>query len=350
MRCRTRPGCDSPTTSTSRAAADVHRQAGVDVRLDRLQAKLVHHLQRRRHDAGGDDVAHRRRSVLDRPEVEQHRAHHRRVLGEPDADCRRNAAHPLAADERAAKVVAGRFGILAAEHRDVAVRQHHLDRDDVARRHPFGEAVRATRVVGDVAADRARLLTARVGREVQPELGDVARQVEVEHTRLDPRLPGRRVDRQDPVHLRDRDDHRTVERYGSAGQSGSGTAGHEWRTVPDRGLHAVDDFGGRHRKAHGCGDAFHVTGIAPVQRQVGGALTDPVRLEARPSGQRRGSASASPASTLGVALAHHDRRVPTPPASPSTEQLVAVAEVVAESNQVVRRVLPSTHARDGGRR
>ena len=44
----------------------VDRQPGVDVRLDGLQAQLVHHLHRRRHDAGGDDGAHRRRAGLDR--------------------------------------------------------------------------------------------------------------------------------------------------------------------------------------------------------------------------------------------------------------------------------------------
>ena len=72
----------------------------MDVRLDGLEAEPVHHLHRRRDDAGGDDVADGRGAGLDVVEVEQHRAHDRRVLGEPHADRRGDAAHPLAADER----------------------------------------------------------------------------------------------------------------------------------------------------------------------------------------------------------------------------------------------------------
>ena len=56
-----------------------------------------------------------------------------------------------------------------------------------ARRDALGEAVRPARVVGHVAADRARLLAARVGREVQAVGGDGPGEVEVEHARLDPR-------------------------------------------------------------------------------------------------------------------------------------------------------------------
>ena len=106
-----------------------------------------------------------------------------------------DAEHPLAADERPAQVEAERLGVLAAEHGDRAVGQHDLEGDDVGVGDALGQAVRTARVVGDVAADRARLLAARVGREVQPVDGDGPGQVEVEHAGLDPRpaaRPGRR--------------------------------------------------------------------------------------------------------------------------------------------------------------
>ena len=110
----------------------VDRQPGVDVRLDGLQAELVHHLQRRRHDPRGDDRADRRRPGLDR-------------CRSPSASCATaggsgvsahahlggDAEHPLAADEHAAQVVAGRLGILAAEHGHRAVGQHDLEGEDV---------------------------------------------------------------------------------------------------------------------------------------------------------------------------------------------------------------------------
>ncbi len=84
----------------------VDREPGVDVRLDRLQAQLIHHLDRGRHHAGGDDAAHGRGAVLDGVEVHQQRPHRRRVLGELDAHRGGDAEHPLAPDERAAQVVA----------------------------------------------------------------------------------------------------------------------------------------------------------------------------------------------------------------------------------------------------
>ena len=137
-----------------------------------------------------------RGAVLDGVEVHQHRADRRRVRGQPHADPRGDAEHPLAADEHPAQVVAGRLRVLAAEHGD---RRRRASTTSTARmcgvRDALGEAVRAARVVGDVAADRARLLAARIGREVQAVLGDVPRlRSRLSTPGLDPRPP-RRPDR-----------------------------------------------------------------------------------------------------------------------------------------------------------
>ncbi len=59
--------------------------------------------------------------------------------------------------------------------------------------------MRATRVVGNVAANRARLLRRGVGRVVQPEMGDLATEIEVEHARLHPGDALVGVDLEDPV-------------------------------------------------------------------------------------------------------------------------------------------------------
>ena len=209
----------------------VDGQPGVDVRLDGLQAQLVHHLHRRRHDAGGDDRAHGRRPGLDRVEVHQHRADRRRVGRQAHAHLGRHAEHALAADEHAPQVEPGRLGVLAAEHGDGAVGQDDLEGEDVGVGDALGEAVRAAGVVGDVAADRARLLAARVGREVQPVDRHRPRQVEVEHAGLDPRPAGHRVDRQDAGHLGRRDHDGALRRHGAAGQAGARTAGDEGDAV-----------------------------------------------------------------------------------------------------------------------
>ena len=116
----------------------------------------------------------------------------RRVGREAHRDPGRDAHRAFRADEAAAQVVAGRVGLEPAEARDLAVGEHDVDREDVRRRDPFGEAVRTARVGADVAADRARLLRRRVGRVVQAEMRDGPRQVEVQHAGLDPRDPLRR--------------------------------------------------------------------------------------------------------------------------------------------------------------
>ena len=96
----------------------------------------------------------------------------------------------------------------------------------------LGEAVRPAGVVGDVAADRARLLAARVGREVQA----VARRRRGDRSRLS--TPGsthaRRAagstDRIRFIFVVD-DDHRAVGRHGAAGQAGARAAGDERHAV-----------------------------------------------------------------------------------------------------------------------
>ena len=62
---------------------------------------------------------------------------------------------------------------------------------------PFFEAVRATGVLGDVAADRADLLARRVGRVEETLVRDGARDVEVRDARLDDDALAREVDLED---------------------------------------------------------------------------------------------------------------------------------------------------------
>ena len=181
--------------------------------------QLIHHLQRSRHHAGGDDRADGLRAIVDAGEVHQHRADHRWVLRQPHAHLGGDAAHALAADERAAQVVAVRLGFVATQLRDLAVGQHDFEPEHVRGRHSVGQAMRPTGVVGDVAADRAALLAAGIGSEVQPVRRQLPGEIEVEHAGLDPRQPVDRIDREHPVHLRGDDHDGVVERRGPTGQA-----------------------------------------------------------------------------------------------------------------------------------
>ena len=104
----------------------VDRQPGMEVLLDRADAQLIHHLQRRGHHAGGDDRADRLGAVFDAGEIHQHRADGRRVLGQAHAHLRGDAAHSLGAHECAAQVVTQRLRFLAAQLHDLAVGQAPL--------------------------------------------------------------------------------------------------------------------------------------------------------------------------------------------------------------------------------
>ncbi len=257
----------------------IDREPGVDVGLDRLQAQLIHHLDRRRHHAGSDDAAHGRGAVLDGVEVHQQRPHRGRVLGELDAHGGRDPEHPLAPDERAAKVEPARLGILAAQHGERAVGKHDLDGEHVRGGDTLGQAVRTARVVGDVASDRARLLAARIGGEVQPEVLELAGEVEVEHTGLHPCLAIHRIDTDHRVHLRRGDHHRAVERHRPAGQAGTGTTRHERHPVTRGDAHTRLHLGRGGGQADDGRRPLHVGRVTPVQRELGGTVAHPVWIE-----------------------------------------------------------------------
>ncbi len=218
--------------------------------LDGFDHVARHHLERGRHEARSDDGADARGGVIHRYEVDEQGADGGRIGRQPDRDTRRDAERALAAHERAAQVVAGRLRVEAAERHHGRVRQHHLDRKDVGRCDAVLEAVRTTRVVGDVAADRARLLTGRIRCEVQPVHRKCAREIEVDDTRLDPRDAFVGVDRNDPVHLRRDHDDGTAQRHCAAGEPGARASSGERAAVlqrePDARLHLC----GRDREAH----------------------------------------------------------------------------------------------------
>ena len=260
----------------------VGREAGVDIGLDGARDGSVHHLERGGHETGGDDGADRRRAVLDPLEVQEQRAHDRRVLREADADAGGDAEHPLASDEHAAQVEPGRLGVLAAQDGDAPVRQHDLDGQDVHGRDTLGQAVRSAGVGGDVPAHRAALLAGGIRRVVHAVGGQEPAQIGVQHAGLHPRLPRVEIDGEDAVHLRRHDHERAVERDGSSGQAGARAAGDEGDAVTPSGEHARLDVLRRGGEGDDGASPFDVRTVAPVEVQLGGARAHAVATERGP--------------------------------------------------------------------
>ena len=155
----------------------IPRVAGTDIVFDRSGDLGVHHLECGRYDAARDDPGDGPGRILDRREVEQHRAHDRWIRREAHEHASRDPHGALTADEATAEVVAGMVGLLTSEPGRRPVRQDDIEREHVCGRHPVREAVRAARVGRDVAPDRARLLRGRVRRVVQAEMPNGTAQV-----------------------------------------------------------------------------------------------------------------------------------------------------------------------------
>ena len=131
-------------------------------------------------------------------------------------------SEPMIVPEQVGPVVA--VHRLAAELEQLAVGEDHLRPGDVVDGEPVLEAVRAARVLGDVAADGADLLARRVGGVEEPVGRDGACDREIRHARLDDDPLAREIDLEDPVHPCDRDDDPLRHGQRAARETGAGTA------------------------------------------------------------------------------------------------------------------------------
>jgi hypothetical protein len=178
---------------------DADRVAGVHGLLGRLDRERVHHLHGGGHDPRTDDVADDVTGRPDRGEVGEQRPHRLRGAQQPHDDLRRDPSVP--SDPRNTPRRSGPACSPVSEprrhHRPVG--QHDLELQHVVRGEPVLEAVRAAGVLRDVAADRADLLAARVGRVVEPVRRGRGGDLQVRDAGLDGRAAVDRVDLQDPL-------------------------------------------------------------------------------------------------------------------------------------------------------
>ena len=212
--------------------------------LGGLDRQPVHHLDRGRHHARGDDVRDGGAGRVHRVEAREQRPDGLRSPDEAERDPGRDPERALGADDHAEQVGPVRVERLPAELDDLAVRQHECQPGDVVGREPVLEAVRAAGVLGDVAADRAHLLARGVGRVEEALSGDGAGDVEVRHARLDDDALAREVDLEDPVHSGERHDDAAWHGRRAARKTGAGPARDEWHALAvTRAKHRLDVLG-----------------------------------------------------------------------------------------------------------
>ena len=97
--------------------------------------------------------------------------------------------------------------------------------------------MRAARVLGDIAPNRAGLLTRWIRGIEEPQRFHRLGQTGVDHAGFDHRVAVLGVDLQDSVHTGALDDHRSIRRRGSTRKARSSTAGNEGGTVSTTGSH-----------------------------------------------------------------------------------------------------------------
>ena len=135
-------------------------------RFGRLDGQPVHHLDRRRDDAFGDDLGHRGAGVGGGIERRQNGPDRFGHAQNPERHLRHHRQRAFGAHERAHQIEARRIERGAAQMHHLAVRQDGFDAHHVMDGESVLQAVRAAGVLRDVAADRTDQLARRIGRVV----------------------------------------------------------------------------------------------------------------------------------------------------------------------------------------
>ena len=205
--------------------AGVERQAQVHVRLDGDDREVIDHLERRRHDARGDDRGDGAAGVLDVVEDDEERAHGLGPRRERDDELGHHGEGALRADRQAREVEPGQVERAAAGGDDRAVGQDQRHAAHVLVRLAVLEAVRPARVGRRVAPQRRGHLAGRIGRVEQAVGLDPRRQLDVHDPGLDDGEAVLDVDLEDRVHARGDEQDAALLGQGAAGQAGPGAAG-----------------------------------------------------------------------------------------------------------------------------
>ena len=204
----------------------VPRIAGTAEALRRLDRRPVHHFEPGGDDPGGDDVADAgpRRFVVGKAHEE--RPHGRRFGQDAHRDFGDHAEQPLGAGDRAEQIVALGVELLAAQTKDLAAHEHHLDAEQVVGREAVFEAVHAARILRDVAADGAGDLARRIRRVVEAVGGHGRADGEIGDSGLDHGAAVGGVDLEDAVELAEAHGHPVGEGQRAARKPGAGAARH----------------------------------------------------------------------------------------------------------------------------
>ena len=227
--------------------------AGLGKGLDQPRGGLVHHLKACGNDARGDQCSDGIAGIADVGKAGHEAAGHGGPRHQPHRDLGREGEHTLGADHQCQQVQAWCIGGQAAELHRFAGRSVAAHAQHVVQGQAVLEAMHATGVLGDVAADGAGNLAGGIGRVVQPERGRRLGDGQVAHARLHGGRAATTVDTQDAVELGHREQHAAGMGQGTAGQASARAPRHHRHLVRmaelEDGHHLRLGLGQRH--SHG---------------------------------------------------------------------------------------------------
>lgn len=206
------------------------------VSFDCAQRPAIKHFASRGCDAAGGDFDYSLGGIVNFVEDSEERLHGFRQAREPYRDFRDEAERSFRADEKARQIVAGSIHSRAAQADDLAGGEHNFHRKDVVGGDAVGKRVRASRVFGNVAADRASFLARRIGREMKTCVRDGEAYIGIDDTWLDRSALVFDIDCKDAIHPRKNCNDTAVASQRAAGKAGAGTA------ADNGSLMAVGDF------------------------------------------------------------------------------------------------------------
>jgi len=101
--------------------------------------------------------------LRDLGKADQQRARLGRRWQDAQRHLRNNPEQPFGTDHQPEQIKPRRVERAPADLQHLAFDRHQLDAEDIVRRQPIFEAMHPARVLGDIAADRARDLARRIG-------------------------------------------------------------------------------------------------------------------------------------------------------------------------------------------
>ena len=169
--------------------------------LDAVDRRLVHDLEGRRDDPGGDDLRDRLAGGADVPEIGEEGALVLRRGDQADRHLGDDPEGPFAADEQIAERIAGHvLDAFSPGGKLRAVIQEAREGHDVVPGDAVLEPPEAAGVFRDVAAERGDVLGAGVGRVEEPPAGRGVEQIDRDDARFGGRGQVLLVDLEDAVH------------------------------------------------------------------------------------------------------------------------------------------------------